>query len=394
MVKDFSYTAAQMKSAKDAGFESPEHQERENQRQKFIADANRRGDGCEAAIMAGTTRAEDVPLEERRARSKVESMASGRGLTPWHRLPEAKVLDGLMTSVEVLREAGIDWRVEKCPLQIIDEAWRTADEVPSFALVRDKDRRVLGAAGTRYTVVQNETLAEIGEALMKAGARWETAGSLNGGRRVWMLLSLESDGEVVEGDKVKSYILLSNAHDGYRTVDIALTTVRVVCNNSFRLAMGGAGAGTFKFRHTSQVEERLAQAGDILLHARERFDEFVAQSKKMAELKLNEQEQIDFLLEALGISKDPKEHKGLMLKKLEQAKECLRAERAAAAEGVEDSGWTAFNAVTRFTTHKARVMGGDDKQTERRLEAQMWGPNAEVNQNAFEMILEATAATA
>lgn len=395
MSDGFSYTQAEMDAATKAGFADPRQQQAQAKNDEGAAARARwaASDKVENAIVTGAVKAEDVPIEERRARSQVETSVSAKGLIPWMRLPEAKVLEGQMDSLTALRESGLDWKVLTMPLQIIDESVRTDDEVPAVAIVRETDKRVLGASGTSYKAIQNDELFAIGEALVKhGGAKWETAGSLNGGKRVWVLLSLEDSGEIVPGDQVKPYILISNAHDGYRTADIALTTVRVVCNNSYRLAMGGAGAGVFKFKHTTNVQTRLAQAGEILLKANEIFAAFKTQAAAAADLKLGEQAQLDFLVKALEIDADPAKRTGQMRRKLEVATACLREERACAAAGIADSGWTAFNAVTRFTSHEARVMGDPLRADEKRLESSQWGANAAVNQEAFEMILELTQA--
>ena len=60
---------------------------------------------------------------------------------------------------------------------------------------------------------------------------FETAGSLHGGRRVWVLAKLPEHIEV-GGDPVRPYVLLMNSHDGSTAVVAASTPIRVVCQNT------------------------------------------------------------------------------------------------------------------------------------------------------------------
>ena len=58
------------------------------------------------------------------------------------------------------------------------------------ANVRDTDRKVLGVVTDRYKVIQNEEAFAFTDTLLGEGVRYETAGSLQEGRRVWMLARL------------------------------------------------------------------------------------------------------------------------------------------------------------------------------------------------------------
>ena len=69
--------------------------------------------------------------------------------------------------------------------------------------------------------------------LVQDGHAWyETAGALGRGERVWIQARLPGDLEIAPGDRVKRFLLLSNSHDGTSSVQILLTPIRVVCNNT------------------------------------------------------------------------------------------------------------------------------------------------------------------
>ena len=154
----------------------------------------------------------------------VESMFSVRE-KPWHGL--GTVVSEALTSAEALKEAGLDWRVYQQPIFTnfgkVIEGYR--------ANVRSTDDKVLGVVSDRYKVVQNDEAFEFTDELLGEGVRYETAGSLQGGRKIWLLAKLP-EMYVMAGDRVSSYLVFSNTHDGSGAVRAAITPVRVVCNNT------------------------------------------------------------------------------------------------------------------------------------------------------------------
>ena len=392
MSDGYSFTQEQIDAAKGAGFSDPRQQAEYERQQQIVADARRRGDDCEARVLSGAAKPGEIPEAERRARSGVETMVSGRGLTPWHQLPGTVVLPGLLDSKTALRESGLDWLVRMLDVQVADPAWRDpSDKVPARAIVRESDRRVLGAAGPTYTPVQNETLFEIGDGLTQAGARWETAGSLYGGRQVWALMRLTDEDvgtEVQPGDPVKTYLLLRNNHDGRRSAEVMLTNFRPVCRNSHRLALQDAAGLLFRYRHTTNVNKRLEAGATILEAANHAHQTFIESAKKLSMTTYPTDEQQRFLATQLGIELDgkgePETPQGR--KKLARAKLGLEAERAI-AEGLgasPDTAWVAFNAVTRFTSHDEKAVRGGE---ERRLSEMLDGAIETVNARAFDAAL-------
>jgi phage/plasmid-like protein (TIGR03299 family) len=98
--------------------------------------------------------------------------------------------------------------------------------------------------------------------------QFETAGSLWGGRRVWVLAQLP---EYVElgGDLSATYVYVANSHDGSMAVTGAVTPIRIVCANTLGAALHQAEHGvsaqrTFRFRHTGNLQAKFAEARQVL----------------------------------------------------------------------------------------------------------------------------------
>lgn len=90
-----------------------------------------------------------------------------------------------------------------------------------------------------------------------AGVRYETAGSLQGGRRVWMLAHMPHE-YIISGERISPYLLFSNTHDGTGAIKVALTPVRVVCSNTLNLALSTAKR-SWSMIHTGDIKGKLQE---------------------------------------------------------------------------------------------------------------------------------------
>src|SRR5205085_3578951 len=106
------------------------------------------------------------------------------------------------------------------------------------------------------------------DALINSELHFETAGSLWGGRRVWVLARLP---EYVElgGDLSATYVYVANSHDGSMAVTAAVTPIRIVCANTLAAALRQAEHGvnaqrTFRFRHIGNLQAKFAEARQVL----------------------------------------------------------------------------------------------------------------------------------
>lgn len=180
---------------------------------------------------------------------------------PWHglgtRVAEAP------TSEDALRMAGLDWQVVQEPVCTDD-----GDVIPGYrANIRDRDRRVLGVVTDRYKIIQNQEAFAFTDALLGKGVRYETAGSLQGGKRVWLLARLPQE-YIISGEQISPYLVFSNMHDGSGAVKVALTPVRVVCCNTLNLALDTAKR-SWSMIHTGNIRDKLREAEDTLFLAEE-----------------------------------------------------------------------------------------------------------------------------
>jgi phage/plasmid-like protein (TIGR03299 family) len=185
------------------------------------------------------------------------------------------------TIAEAIQVSGLGWRVEREPIAVdrgdaatVDDWWepRCEEIAGYYATVRQDTRTVLGIVGERYRIVQNEEAFQFVDQLLGSQLHFETAGSLGGGRRVWVLATLPEHVEVA-GDSVRPYVLLMNSHDGSTAVIAATTPVRVVCQNTLNWGLQRA-VQRFSIRHTEQITRRVHEARRVLDLSIDYYEQF------------------------------------------------------------------------------------------------------------------------
>ena len=224
--------------------------------------------------------------------ANVESMFYVRE-TPWHGLG-TKVMEA-PDSREALVMAGLDWKVRQEPIYT-----EKGHAVPGFkANLRDKDRRVLGVVTDRYKVVQNEEAFAFTDELLGMGVRYETAGSLLEGRKVWILAKLPNE-YIITGEQICPYLVFFNSHDGSGAIKAALTPIRVVCQNTLNLALASARR-TWSTIHTGDMKMKLHEAEESLLLSQKYMSSLGAEIEKLQKRKLADRQVQSYIEELLPL---------------------------------------------------------------------------------------------
>ena len=261
---------------------------------------------------------------------------------PWHglgvRVSEAP------ESAEALRLAGLDWEVDQEPIFTEENVL-----IPGYkANIRNTDRRVLGVVTDRYKVIQNTEAFSFTDALLGEGVRYETAGSLQGGRKIWLLARLPKE-YIISGDRISPYLVFSNTHDGSGSVKVAITPIRVVCNNTLNLALSTAKR-SFSMIHTGDIKEKMNEAKNTLFMAEDYMEKLGKEVDSLRLKKLTDI-QVDSLIRKLLPSDENDSVQ--QFKNIKRLREDMRS-RYFDAPDLKDVGKNAYrfiNAVSDFATH-------------------------------------------
>ena len=273
--------------------------------------------------------------------ANVESMFSTRE-KPWHGL--GTIVAEAPTSKEALELAGLDWKVIQ--RKVYTEGGR---QIPGCRVnIRDRDGKILGVVGDRYRVVQNEEAFAFTDALLGEGVRYETAGSLSSGKRVWMLARLE--GRMMTDERIDPYLVFTNSHDGTGAIRVAITPIRVVCQNTLNFALRNAER-QWSCVHLGDINSKMDEAKHTLMNANTYLE---ALEEEFGELKLKKtdvdkvREYVNMLLPIAEEDSDRKK------RNMEDLRTDLMNRYLYAPDlmMVEHSMYRFINAVSDFATHK------------------------------------------
>ena len=273
--------------------------------------------------------------------ANVESMFYTRE-KPWHGL--GTMVMEAPASAKALELAGLDWKVEQRPVQTVDGI-----ELKGFcANIRDTDKKVLGVVTDKYRVVQNEDAFAFTDALLGEGVTYETAGSLQEGRKVWLLARLPHR-YIISGDEITPYLVFSNSHDGSAAIKVAMTPIRVVCNNTLNLALEQAKR-CWSAAHIGNLAGKMQDARQTLLYADDYMAELGKAFERLHRTKVTDRQVLDYIN---CLFPETEKLSPLQRKNIAHMKDELRMRYYDAPDlkDTEKDGYRFINAVSDFATH-------------------------------------------
>lgn len=309
--------------------------------------------------------------------ANVESMAftAERGV-PWH--GEGRMIDSLATAGEMIEASGLDWEVALEPI-----ALATGEQIDfKQAVVRQTDRSVLGVIGMGYKPVQNAEAFDFADALVADdGNKYETAGSLDGGKTIFLSVDLSAVEPIkVAGDsEFKTFLLLSNAHDGSKALRVTVTPVRVVCQNTLNLAFRGS-KNVFTIRHTGDVQSKMTAARDALDISIDYMRRFESVAASLVDLTITDARAEKVVRDAFQMresTEDTPDSKWHTEHHATKALDLLSS--SADLAPFKGTGWGVLNAVAEYVDHERQYGKGTERDMfDVKMTSILWGNGADV----------------
>ena len=294
------------------------------------------------------------------------------GALPWHGL--GTKVEGDITPDQFQKVAGLDWTVEKQDMLTVNGV-----KVPNKqALVRTSDNTVLDTVGSGWNPVQNsEAFNFFQEYVMAGDMEMHTAGSLKDGQLVWALAKTNESFELFKGDVTENYFLFTNPHQFGKAINIRMTPIRVVCNNTLTLSLSAKSDSMITVNHRKEfdVEEVKEQMGI----AREKMEQYKSMAEFLGSKRYSPDNVVNYFNEVFG-SPAKSDDKIFTSRNAKLAHENLQEQPG--AECAEGSWWQAFNSVTHMTDH---LQG---RSTDGRLTSAWYGRNRKVKLKALDKALE------
>jgi len=323
---------------------------------------------------------------------EIEQVATGQHafvsarLSAWHTL--GTVTDDCLTAEDAIAKAFLGgWKVRKIHLQGVET---TADGV---RLIECPDRRMtvrtniftdqteyLGIVGSEYEAVQNEEAAEMLNHLVdESGAHFETAGSLRGGRLVFLTMKLPTAMRIAGVDDLDLYLCATTSHDGTAALRVDASPVRVVCANTER-AMREQTKGYYVFRHTANIRSQISQAREAIGLMWRYLDEFQTEAEKMLDAAMTIGEFEKIVAQLWPLANDASEQTVRNHKKRAATLRYLVRDAGTQAT-IKGTRWAGYQAVTEYIDHYAPA-----KDDATRAARAVSGPTAELKTRAFELL--------
>jgi phage/plasmid-like protein (TIGR03299 family) len=234
----------------------------------------------------------------------------------------------------------------------------------------DPEYKMLGVVGSEYKLVDPLTLCEIYDDNVRAPV--ETLGALGSGETLFLTTRLASVN--ILGDDVDNYLLIVSPYSGNASIQVRLTPVRVVCQNTLMIAKRDS-TESYRIVHDTLAVPRLARwMSGIVERFQEKSDETSMALRLMAETKIEKMD-VEPLLGL--IYEDPKpfsrsvldednsrrslwfeENRELVVRRRQAVKEVFEG-RGVGQDTVAAAGtvWGLFNAVAEYEMYRPTTKG-------------------------------------
>ena len=323
------------------------------------------------------------------------------GRKPWHN--RGTLVEGeAMTAQEAIEAANMDWRIITVPVYTdrlsFDPTAGDDLENPGMfeevngkvAIIREDTQEIFNVLSSKYTAVQNVDSFKFFDDIVGSGqATYHTAGTLWGGRRVWILAKIgNGEYQLDNGEQLESFVLLDNSHDGSSALRMRLTPVRVVCSNT--LASATLSDASFYARHTGGIMGKVSEARDLLGLNKVFMDSFLEQCNQIASNAFSnwEMEKLTYKVLDLDREKPMSDQFGA---KADSAHSIFGLFKSGVGNGGE-TRWDAYNAVTEFVDYSKGGKSSESvgsiemEDVERRINSTWFGDGSKLRTKAWDIL--------
>ena len=308
------------------------------------------------------------------------------GFEPNNAIP----IDDAVTAEAAIKLAGLDWALEKRDIFLsspkeVDGIKVIGNKIPDKqAVVRVSDNSPLGIVGSRYQIIENRVAFDFMDSLVGEGqAIYKSAGSLYGGRKIFIIANIPGDLNIGGVDVVQKNIILTTSHDGSSSVTAAITPVRFACLNALSSALKGA-QNKVKIRHSLHFEDKIKGARTLLGLANTYYQYIGELMNKLIETPFSDSDMKNFVEELIPANEDSSRSLSMATTKHNEIIRLFR--NGAGHENIKDTRWAAYNAVTEYVDHNkpSRAKSFSDSK---QFDDKIYGGGASLKSKAFEMLV-------
>ena len=283
----------------------------------------------------------------------------------WHSL--GVVTPNALTAEDALKTALLDWKVIKADTPVetivptIDGKSTSKITFPDKFMTyryhpKTNKADALGVVGNRYTPVQNaEAFSFLNFVADESGAVFETAGSMNNGRKVFMTMKMPEGLQIGGQDAIDLYLMAWNTHDGTSAFNLLVTPIRVVCQNTLTAAINSAKSN-YALRHTPGVNGKIQAARDALKLTFKYTEEFEKLAENLISQEMTDKEFAKLVEEVFPIDEESQRATTIA----ETARGTLMGLwKAPTQANIANTKWAAYNAFIEYSDWASPIRGKD-----------------------------------
>lgn len=287
------------------------------------------------------------------------------GKVPWHGLGFQLEAEATMDTWQ--EAAGLNWSAIGSPVKFVGIDGKEEEYPGRLVLHRSDTGAPLSVVTDRYNPVQPKQLLSFADEFVNKldGFTMETAGALNGGRKIWILAKAKDDTLLLgKDDPVERYLLMATSFDFSIKTIIQQTSTRVVCNNTLRVAyLAGETAKSSRIC----VSHLSAFDGDAIKQQMELDEQWIGFSKilnKLTKVVVTDEVAKEYFLDVFypesirGTNAFSEAGSNQRVKELMDAYKDGPGQRLRTAKG---TAWGLVNAVTYFVDHQVTSRDQDTR---------------------------------
>ena len=302
-----------------------------------------------------------------------------RGSQPWHGLSTELPDNYLYDIDQAIVFGGLDWEVELRSVYLDDG--RIMDKYCK-AVVRKSDNKILSSCGPNWRPLQNRNAFNWFKPFLDAKlATLHTAGSLEGGRRVWVLAKIGETAQLSQSVNIEKYILLSNAHMQGYSIRAGFTPVNVVCANTLRMAHDSDASAMIRVRHTADAEDNLNNIRDVMNLTNQQFEATFKQYQLLINKHVSQTDVVKYVKQVFKVNEED-QISTRMENMMKRVLQLIYQGKGNTEPDVKNTLWSCYMGVTEYLTWEK------GRNADTRLTSNWFGENDRMNQRALEICFD------
>lgn len=295
----------------------------------------------------------------------------------------------------ILVNNGLDFTIDKKPMFMFEENLTFEQmailkqmgiiDTPYFGLRNDKTNECINTVKQGYTISQNIDIVNLAlQGMQPFGddLSVKKAGSLNGGRKVFIQLGIKGFSRV-GNDVIERYVTIIDSNDGSTSLSFGIGDLTMSCSNQYWKFYA---KGNAKFRHTATLTQRMSEIPMLIELALNESIKQIDLYNKLASTEITRDLANKLVKSLLGYDRVYTPMAELS-KKYATAINTMDSLYANIDTEIADKGlnlWGLHSGVTRFTTHDLKV----PNRANGRIESGLIGGGYKHNQNSLKFVSE------